>query len=200
MTFNILNRRTHLYLGLALLPWFALYAISSIPFSHNQYFEQRDKARGLPNWTTRFERTYEVPVPEGADLRPLGARILHDADIGGGAWGAYRQSRNQINVYVHRPFTAVQAQYFINEKKLVVMDKRFRWDHFFTGMHAKGGFEQESWLQNSWGVVVDLVCIAIVLWIASGLYMWWSLRGVRGWGWLALGGGCLSFAFFVWRL
>ena len=38
MTFSHLNRRVHLYLGLALLPWFFMYGISSLPFAHNQFF------------------------------------------------------------------------------------------------------------------------------------------------------------------
>ena len=48
MTFPHFNRRLHLYLGLALLPWFLMYGLSSVPFAHSQYFEDRDKANGLP--------------------------------------------------------------------------------------------------------------------------------------------------------
>ena len=59
MTFSHLNRRTHLYLGLALLPWFVMYGISSVPFAHNQVFEQRDRAKGLPQWTLRAEHVFE---------------------------------------------------------------------------------------------------------------------------------------------
>ena len=42
MTFPHFNRRLHLYLGLALLPWLFMYGLSSIPFAHTQYFERRD--------------------------------------------------------------------------------------------------------------------------------------------------------------
>jgi hypothetical protein len=49
-------------------------------------------------------------------------------------------------------------------------------------MHARGGFEQDGLLQRSSGVVVDLVCLAIVIWIATGLYMWWGVPGARRWG------------------
>ena len=44
MNLLYLSRRTHLYLGLGLIPWFFMYAVSSVPFSHNQYFEALDKA------------------------------------------------------------------------------------------------------------------------------------------------------------
>lgn len=199
MTFSHFNRRLHLYLGLSLLPWFLLYGVSSIPFSHPKFFDDREKAKGLPNWTPRMERSYDAAVPEGSELRPFGERIVRDLGLNG-AWGIYRQGPDQINVYVYRPFTSTQVKYFPKEKKLVVEEKRFRWDHFFTGLHAKGGFEQDSLLQDSWGAVVDIVCLGFLLWIATGIYMWWQLRGSRAWGWVALAGGLLSFAFFIWRL
>ena len=79
-------------------------------------------------------------------------------------------------------------------------DRRFRWDHFLTGMHARGGFEQEGILPLSWSVVVDLVSVAMIVWVASGLYMWWELPGQRRWGWLAIVGGAASFLLFTMRL
>ena len=46
MSFDHFVRRLHLYLALTLLPWFFVYGISSIPFSHNSYFEGRFRSRG----------------------------------------------------------------------------------------------------------------------------------------------------------
>lgn len=198
MTFSHLNRRLHLYLGLGLLPWFFIYGVSSIPFSHNQFFEERDKAKGLPLWNKRLERTYDVPVPEG-DLRPLGTKVLQDIGLKGN-YGVYRQNAKQINIYVFTFLKSTQVKYFPDEKRLLVEDRRFRLEHFLTGMHARGGFEQDSWLQNSWGVVVDLVCLGFLIWVCSGLYMWWQLTGTRRWGWLALGSGCITFVLFLARL
>jgi len=65
MTLHQVNRRVHLYLALFLLPWFLMYGVSSIAFSHGPYFEELDKAKGIPLWTQRFERSYEAAVPEG---------------------------------------------------------------------------------------------------------------------------------------
>jgi hypothetical protein len=79
-------------------------------------------------------------------------------------------------------------------------DRRFRWDQFLTGMHARGGFDQGDLLASSWSVVVDLVQVGILFWIASGLIMWWELRGHRRWGLVAILGGVASFVFFTARL
>ena len=201
MTYSHLNRRLHLYLGLTLLPWFFMYAISSVPFAHNQFFERRDAAKGLPLWTLRAERRLDVPVPESAaGLRALGATLLKEAGIDGTSFGAYRQSPTQINVYSYSFWKSTQLKYLVDEKKLTVEDRRFRWDHFLTGMHARGGFEQEGLLQHSWSVVVDIVSVAMIVWVASGLYMWWELPGHRRWGWLAILAGTASFLCFTLRL
>jgi hypothetical protein len=67
-------------------------------------------------------------------------------------------------------------------------------------MHGRGGFEQESLLDRSWSVVVDVVCLGIIIWIASGLYMWWGLPGHRRWGWIAILAGAILFVGFTLRL
>lgn len=201
MTFAHFNRRLHLYLGLTLLPWLFMYGISSVPFAHNQFFERRDAAKGLPLWTLRTAYTIDVPVPdEPRALRSLGAVLLARAGIENTNYGVYRQSPTQVNVYSYSFWKSTQLKYFVDQKRVTVEDRRFRWDSFLTGMHARGGFEQEGMLQNSWSAVVDLVCLAIILWIASGVYMWWGLPGSRRWGGVAIVAGCVSFVVFALRL
>jgi hypothetical protein len=201
MTFAHLNRRTHLYLGLALLPWFLMYGLSSIPFAHTAFFERRDAARGLPMWTLRAPHTVDLPVSEDPrELRALGAALLRQAGVSAGSFGVYRQSPTQLNVYAYSFRHSTQLKYFIDEKRMTVEDRRFRWDQFLTGMHGRGGFEQEGLLDRSWSVIVDLVCLAIALWIASGLYMWWGLQGSRTWGLITIGAGAAAFVFFTLRL
>lgn len=200
MVIQHFNRRLHLYLGLALTPWMLLYAASSIPFSHGRFFDDLDKAKGQPNWIRRAELPYDFPVPQDdAQLRAFGARVMHAAGLDG-AFGAYRQSPSQVNVYHHSVWKSTQVKYLIGEKKLVVEDARFRWDHMLTGFHTKGGFEQESWLHDSWGVAVDLASLGLILWVASGLYMWIPMRNLRRSGLYALTAGIASFVLLVWLL
>ena len=40
----------------------------------------------------------------------------------------------------------------------------------------------------------------MIVWIASGLYMWWGLPGQRRWGWLAIAAGTVTFVMFTMRL
>ena len=52
-------------------------------------------------------------------------------------------------------------------------------------------------LFDAWAVVIDFVMLAILIWIASGLYMWYQLRQTWFWGAIALGSGVTSFLVFL---
>lgn len=198
MTFDRINRRTHLYLALFLLPWVLMYGVSSLPFSHHDLFEQWFND-GAPQWTVILDREYHLPAPEDGDLREIGGQILKAAGMDG-AYGAGRPQPDRINVYRFDFWSAERLTYLVKEGRLRVEKRRFRWDQFLTGMHARGGFQQESFLNDAWAVVVDLVCLGMLVWIASGVYMWWQIRRLRFWGALALCGGVLSFALFLFTL
>jgi hypothetical protein len=198
MTVSHFNRRLHLYLGLVLLPWLFMYGVSSIPFAHNQYFQQRDEAKKIPLWTVRLEQPLDVTVPESpAALREFGRSLLQKLGVEAPNFGVNRPNPRTVNIYVFSFRRASRVVYAIDQKKVTVEDRRFRFDQFLTGFHARGGFEQDGFLQKSWGVVVDAVALAMVLWIATGIYLWWGVPGQRRWGWLALLSGAGSFLVFA---
>ena len=198
MTFPHFNRRLHLYLGLCLLPWLFMYGVSSIPFAHGQFFQKRDEARQVPLWTVRLQRALDLPVPEDPPaLRDFGRTVLQEVGVNAPNFGVGRPNRTTVNIYAFSFLQSTRVVYAIDQKKVTVEDRRFRFDQFLTGLHARGGFEQDGFLQDSWAVVIDLVSVALVLWIVSGLYLWWGVPGHRGWGWLAILAGAGSFLMFA---
>ena len=122
MTFNHFTRRLHLYLALGLIPWFLMYGASSLPFSHGKYFDGLYQD-GVPLWKLRFDRPYEIDVPPGENLRPVGARILKDAGLEG-SYGTYRQNEKQVNVYLYTFWKSTRLTYFVDEKRLLAEDRR----------------------------------------------------------------------------
>jgi hypothetical protein len=195
-----ITRRTHLYLGIFLLPWFFMYGVTSIPFSHAAWVQQRFYSNAGPEWTPRVDKPYDIEIPEGNDLRSTGERMLKDAGIEPGAFGAYREGGGRVSVYRHDFWRATRITYFPDQKRLKAEDKRFRWDHFLTGMHARGGFDQSSVLNDAWALIIDLVCLSMLVWIVSGLVMWWQIPGHRRWGFVAIAAGAAAFALFLVRL
>ena len=200
MTFNHLNRRLHLYLALILLPWSVMYGVSAIPFTRNSFFNDLYED-GVPQYTTRFEGAYDRPVPESwraEDLRPFAREVIADMGLEvKSAFGAYRPNKREIIVFVYTFWENTRMVYTIEAQHIKVEDRRFRWDQFMTGLHGRGGFQQDGFLNTFWSVIVDLVCLGFILWSLSGIYMWWQLKGTRIWGLVALGGGCLSFLVFL---
>ena len=191
MTFGYLTRRLHLYLGMALLSWFVMYGITAIPFAHNTWF-----GKGGATWTPRFDRPYEMEVPASGELRPAAAAILRENGLEG-AFGASRDKEGRLQIYRFNFLGATRLTYDPARKRLTAEDRAFRLGNFLTGMHARGGFEQPGVLHKAWGVVVDVVCIGMLFWIASGIYLWWNVSGHRPWGFLALAAGAISFGLFV---
>jgi hypothetical protein len=199
MSANLFLRRLHLYLGLALLPPFFLYGISSIAFSHPSWF-QASPEEAKRDWILRFERPFQIDLASGEDDRAVGARILRDINMEG-AFGVWRPpGQNQLHVIRFSFLKASRASYYPKENRLVVEDRRFRWGPFLTGMHGRGGFEQESLLNDLWAVLVDVVCFSILAWIATGLYLWWKRPPSRSFGWIAIACGCALFGAFVYVL
>lgn len=73
LTFDKVNRRAHLYLGLVLAPWFLLYAASGFVLNHGAWFQ--GGAKGSP-WTRTFERPYRLPpVSDAGDKDALAERF-----------------------------------------------------------------------------------------------------------------------------
>jgi hypothetical protein len=200
VTFNQFNRRLHLYLALTLLPWIVMYGISAIPMTRPSLKD------GMYNdnpslWTTRSEHQYERVVPDGIsrdEMRQLGRKILKDFGIEvRSTFGAYSLRKKRLTVYASDFWSFTRITYNIEAQHVKIQDKQFRWSHFLTGLHGRGGFAHETPLNYVWSVLVDLVALGFLLWIASGLYMWWQAPGVRRWGFVALLSGLMSFTIFV---
>jgi hypothetical protein len=67
-------------------------------------------------------------------------------------------------------------------------------------MHTRNGYNQPLFLTKLWAFTVDLTCVTMIVWVASGICMWWGLAKVRVWGAIALVGGAASFLFLAWAL
>lgn len=191
MTFLLVVRRLHLYLGLALLPWVVLFGLSSYPFNH--------PAQLQPKWTVRFDRPYTLEIAPGADLHATGARILSDAGLSGGFY-VNQPNPQRVNVTHTNFMHPTRITYFIDQKRLLAEDREFVWRQFLTSMHAHNGNELDGTLNKVWALVIDVLCLALIVWMASGYVMWWLLPGSRSWGWVAIVAGAATFAYVIVRL
>jgi hypothetical protein len=197
ITFDRINRRTHLYLGMILVPWIVMYGFSSFVMNHRYWFLPAQEAA----WQPVFERAYQSQnaIPDQGDVRTIAAEILRDNNLEG-VFFVQRPGPGELRITRTAFFSQIRATYLFKENRLKVERQAAHWDMAVIRMHVKGGYNQPLFINKLWAVIVDVACIAILIWIASGLIMWWRLTRTRTWGFVALGAGAMSFLLLVWKL
>ena len=53
---------------------------------------------------------------------------------------------------------------------------------FLTQLHLAREYPSGVGVRWYWAVVVDAMAFVMVFWAVSGLFMWWQIKAVRGWG------------------
>ena len=195
MTFNHLIRRLHAYLALLLLPWVLMYGISSFVINHYTFF-QSFYEDDVPTWRERFNRPYDRPLPDDADLKQVGSQILDDLGLKD-SFNVRRPTPDRLQINLDKFFSSTRVIYDIDEGVIRAEDRRFQWNTFLFSMHDRRGFQNDAFLHDAWAVMVDVASIGFIIFILSGLYMWWQLKKTRFWGTLALSGGAASFVVFL---
>jgi hypothetical protein len=193
--FDLFNRRTHLYLGMFVMPWLVMYGLSSFMLNHQAWFQSNP----TPQWQLLFEREYHHSVPEQGELRGTAYEILKDTNLEGAFW-VQRTKPDVLEINRFRFRDEIRLTYSMKDQRLRAERQQFEAGQVVHRLHFRGGFEQPTFFNNVWAVLVDVACVAILLWIASGLIMWWRLTRLRFWGAVALGGGLVSFILLIWQL
>jgi len=195
MSLDKINRRTHLYLGLFLMPWLLMYGVSSFIIIHQSWFGGEKQAA----WEPVFEKEYRHPIPEQGELRTVAQEILKDCNLEGAFW-ANKPNPDILQINRFTFWDSTRLTYSVKEQKLKAERQRMRLSQAIVRMHFRGGFGQPRFWDKFWGLLVDLACLGILIWVASGLIMWWRLPRLRTWGAIAVGGGLLSFLLLIWSL
>ena len=200
MKFSLLVRRAHLYLALVCLPWFVMYGITAAAFNHKDWFRGSDDLYNLsgPNWTKgqTWPCSIDVP-PTGQVPRAVAAQMLDIAGIQADAYGAFRSGRQQISAYITEFWNTRRLVYDIDKQQMSLYTRKPVASTTLTRMHSRSGYMHDGILNDLWAVMVDVVMICILLWVASGFYMWWQQRGLRMSGGLAFAAGWAAFITFL---
>lgn len=194
---NLLLRRSHLYLGLVMIPWMMMYALSTVLFNHGEYFRQFRPAD--PQFEPLWEKDYAIALPAEADqLRATAQRILADQGLAG-AFGVQRQGQ-RLNIAVPNFWHPLRLYYDAEAKKLRAEKKKFSWVEVLIRMHQRTGYQHPGFLNTLWAVIVDVFCVTTFVWIATGLYLWWKLPGMRTSGFLTIAGGIATITILLFSL
>jgi len=183
-----------MYLALFLTPWVLIYAVSTMAMNHREFF--RDLYGGQPvQWEIESGQTYSGTIPEGAKPAEAALQILESLGMDG-SHGA-RAAGGRIIINRMHPVNPRRITYNPANRSLLVEKQVFRAPVFLERMHRRRGFEQNYALDDTWGLSVDVFIVAMLFWVASGLWMWWEMKVTRLWGGVFGLAGLALFAYYL---
>ena len=195
MKFSLINRRIHMYLGLALAPWMLMYAVSSIMLNHRDFFDA--PYRNTSPWLKDSEEKYQGNFSPDAKPKSIAAQILAHLDLKGPH--NVRHNIDNKTLMIHRSsfITPRRITYNLANKKLLVERHKFRFSLILRRLHFRRGYQQKYILSDLWALSVDIVILAMFLWIVSGLYMWYTIKTTRRWGIICITAGMAIFIILI---
>ena len=181
-----LLRRTHMYLALFLAPWMALYALSTLVMNHTRFTDAKPQT-----FTLEREVNYTNSEVAGVSDHEAARQILVEQGMDGpfNVQGSLKQGR--LVIFRQEPVALRRVSYFAGEHRLTIEREDFQMGRFLKRMHTRSGFTEPYASAKGWGFLVDAVVVAMVFWVASGVWMWWEIRPAR------LPGGILALAGFA---
>jgi len=117
-----------------------------------------------------------------------------------GAFWVDKPKPNTLHIDRISSRDSISLTYSIADQMLKAERQTLRWPQVAMRMHFRVGSDQPTLGNKLWGLLVNLACIGITIWVTSGLIMWWRLPRFRAWGAIAVGGGIVSFVLLVWTL
>ena len=188
-------RRTHMYLALFLFPWILMYALSTLVMNHRALFVARYGEGPIPFEKER-QLVYDGVFPENADLKVMSKQILTSVGLDG-AHAVSRRKDGTIAINRNDLVTPRRLTYSPADRTLLIEKMQPRPNAFLERFHRRRGYATGYGLDTVWAVSVDLVIIAMVFWVLSGLWMWWEMKVTRGLGLACFLGGAGVFALFL---
>jgi hypothetical protein len=177
-----------------------MYGITAAAFNHKGWFPGADDLYNLSgtNWTKEKSWPCSIDVPpEGQVPREIAAQMLDVAGIKANAYGAFRSGRQQVSAYITEFWNTRRLAYDIDKQQLSLYVRKPVLSTTLTQMHSRAGFHHDGLFNDLWAIMVDAVMISILLWIASGFYMWWQQPKLRVSGGLAFAAGLAVFIAFL---
>jgi hypothetical protein len=190
-------RAAHLYTGLLLVPWMAVYAVSAFCLNHYKWFS--DPARGTgPKW--ELEREVDFPIddqfPEDPNQRARA--ILNHLDLAGAYQIAGDPASDPMVIFRRCATGQYQVAWHRQPSRLVV--QRYGAGSLYqlvNNLHFQHRYDYEGAAYRTWAVIVDVVTFSTILWIVSGIYLWARRPSKRRLGGACLVAGAVLFAWLV---
>jgi len=176
-----------------------MYAVSTMAMNHRVLLREITGMEA-PRFVPEREFSYDGGMPEPGNILALARGVLMAAGLDGAHGIGRPQPDGRVVIQRQDLITPRRLTYIPAERKVTVERMIYSTPQFLERFHRRRGFQHAYWLDNVWAVTVDLVIAALILWVLTGLWMWWELKVTRPLGALALAGGLAVFLWFVFNV
>ncbi len=188
-------RQTHMYLALFFMPWMLIYALSTMGMNHRQFVASFYKEK-QPQFTEERKVVYEKTFPDDMTLEAIGKQILQDVNLDG-THNIRGEKGKTLTITRLDPITLRRITYHPDEGTVLVERQEYQTRSFLGRLHRRRGYSHPYLLEDTWGLTVELVLLAMIFWVFSGIWMWWEMKSLRKWGVISLVSGFGLFAVFL---
>ena len=179
-----LIRTIHLYAGLVLCLATAMYAFSGFVILHGDWFEDREAERKIA-----IKGYGQAPPEEGYTKEQAVALAAELVELHGlrGRPKTPQQWKDGTWFFAYQRPGVVEEMKILRQHRVEILIKEAGFAGFMNRLHHFHGYGggRRFWL---WGLLVDVTSAAMILFAASGVYMWYVLKKDRRLGWVILGG------------
>lgn len=197
LTFDTLNRKLHIHLGLFLLLFIWLFSLSGLILNHGSW-------KFASFWDEREEASVDFTLPLSALTQPdVKSEVVKFLDIEGEVQGASSSSEN-LKFRIVAPGIVrdvnVDLKTGIGTIKVLKFNfwGKFRTLHTFNGIDKGNSSQSPNWLiANIWRYAMDAIALGLIIICISSWMMWYKIRKEYKFGLLALITGFAMVGYFV---
>jgi hypothetical protein len=171
-------RKIHLYTGFALLAFVLMYFVSGYVLIHDNFFP-----RSKPVETTRDE---PVPASRGASPEEFSARLQQQFGLPGKRQPPQRKKDGSWKFEFFRPGLLHEVIVPPAGDRVQIKRSEFGTTQTLVGFHRLHGYGG-GWPYDVWMVLFDLASFSMIVFAATGIYLWYRLTKRRALGWACLG-------------
>ena len=196
------TRRVHYALGLYLLLFTWLFAVSGLLLNHTWAFAEF--------WPKRVEATAERPIQApaagGGDLATARA-LMAQLGLRGEIEEIKRNPQGEFALSLARPGTSVRVEADLPAGRAAVKTTRVNGWGVFKTLHTFAGVQYEqperrrdSLVATVWAAAMAASGLGLIVLVLTSLYLWWRLEEKRAMGAVALGAGVIVTGAFLFGL